>query len=193
MKKSVLVLNCFLTISLLPIITSRELSRRTRAELKSSIYSDDVSRIKKLLSRRNNAILIGEEIDLNGLREIFEDEIAEEVIYLNLEKLTAQHSSSEIIALIEQALSSAKNTFLINQVDLFLEDETLKEKFKELLLNRDVKTVGITDFAGYRKLEQDLTLSSSINFVLERKALSTLDKSKKIAIIGASAFLGQKL
>lgn len=44
---------------------------------------------------------------------------------------------------------------------------------------KKIEIIGISNFQGYRKLEEDLNLVSSINFIMARKNITLADRDKK--------------
>ena len=63
----------------------------------------------------------------------------------------------------------------------------------ELLGRQDIALIGITDFRGYRKLERDMRTAARMNFVITHPDISEEESDKRIAVIGATSFLGNKV
>jgi dTDP-4-dehydrorhamnose reductase len=66
-------------------------------------------------------------------------------------------------------------------------------KLGELINDPRIITIGVTSFEGYRSLETGKNVAKDLHFIITEPEEISTDKEKRIAVIGASGFLGERM
>ncbi len=182
----------FIIPSFLSVNASIALARRIKIDPSLYNYRQDAARIESVLGRSNNAVLITSGLDADTLKRVLEAQTGEFYRYVDLQELIDEFGLEGTVNIVEQMIDFSKEPLLINKVDRFLKSDIWREKLLKLISN-SIDFVGITDFDGYRKLEEDKDIAEKLNFLIESKNVSPEDSGKKVAVIGASGLLGGKI
>lgn len=166
----------------------------------ASNLTNDINRASSLLRLFGNAVFISEHqrqadrLVSETLIQLSGDESHQQAVQLNIGTLidaNKEQAGINFRSIIHRLRESAGEiSLVITDLEEALKDTRIISTLREAIKQKSIPILGVTNMAGFRKLEGCPGLSGFLNFILAEKEGLQAKRDKSVLIIGATSLLG---
>jgi len=162
--------------------------------------NSDIGRALSLIKPFGNVVFIaesraqGDKLAAQALAQLSNDGFYRQAVQLDIKILLDADRSRAglnfqgIINCLQE--SKEKIGLIISGLEEVAQDNGMVSLLREVIGQKSIPILGITDIEGFRKLEEKTELSSLLQFVLTEKEELQAKRDKSVLIIGATSLFG---
>ena len=162
--------------------------------------NNDIDRALSLVKLFGNAVFIsesegqGDRLAVETSTQLISEEFERHAVRLNIKalidvsKAQAEVNFKSMVHLLQEA--KGKIGLIITALEEVKKDEGIVVALSEVIEQKSIPILGVTNMDGFRKLEEKPSLSGSLQFILVEKERPKTKRDKSVLIIGATSLLG---
>lgn len=177
--------------------------RLDNTHFQASNLTDDINRASSLLRLFGNAVFISEyrrQVDrlvTETLIRLSGDEPHRQTVQLNIGALidaSKEQAGINFKSIIHRLRESGGEiSLVITDLEEALKDTRIISTLREVIKQKSMPILGVTNMEGFRKLEGCPGLSGFLHFILAEKEGLQAKRNKSVLIIGATSLLGNAM
>ncbi len=168
--------------------------------INDTIQNDDINRALSLIQLFGNAVFIsesrkhGERLAVETLNRLNNGGVHHRAVRVNIKELInktkkqAGPNLQNTIELLQEA--PGKTGLIIADLEGAVEDSGIESALRDAIEKKSVFVLGLTNMAGFRKLEEKPQVSGLLQFILADREVHQAGRNKSVLIIGATSLLG---
>jgi len=163
--------------------------------------NNDIGRALSLVKSFGNVVFIsesraqGDKLAAQALAQLSNDGFYQQAVQLDFKALMGADKGRAGLTLegIIHCLQESKEKIglVIIGLEEIAQDSRIVSMLREVLEQKSITVLGITDMEGFRKLEEKPELSGLLQFILTEKEKPQAKRNKSVLIIGASSLFGK--
>jgi len=173
------------------------------AHTQASGLNNDIDRALSLIKLFDNAVFIsecqgqGDRLAAQTLTRLSNVRVHSQAVRLDIRALLdaskeqAGFNFQSIIHCLQE--SEGKIDLIITNLEEIVKDDRIVSTLREVLKQKSLLILGVTNIEGFRKLEEKPVLSGFLQFILVEKEKPQAKRDKSVLIIGATSFLGAEV